>query len=109
MYLDFYGLRERPFSETPDPRFLFLTPGHREALAAGLFPAWYANRLPANEHTEAAKRKYRSRFAAMAAYWRRYSSLSARTATGGVARQQPHSILAGGGILHRATNVARLT
>ena len=33
MYLDFYGLRERPFSETPDPRFLFLTPGHREALA----------------------------------------------------------------------------
>ena len=33
MYLDFYGLRERPFSETPDPKFLFLTPGHREALA----------------------------------------------------------------------------
>jgi general secretion pathway protein A len=33
MYLDFYGLRERSFSETPDPKFLFLTPGHREALA----------------------------------------------------------------------------
>jgi general secretion pathway protein A len=33
MYLEFFGLRERPFSETPDPKFLFLTPGHREALA----------------------------------------------------------------------------
>jgi general secretion pathway protein A len=33
MYLDFYGLREKPFSTTPDPRFLFLTPSHREALA----------------------------------------------------------------------------
>ena len=33
MYLAFHGLRERPFSETPDPKFLFLTPGHREALA----------------------------------------------------------------------------
>src|SRR2546425_686004 len=33
MYLDFYGLKERPFNATPDPRFLYLTPGHREALA----------------------------------------------------------------------------
>jgi general secretion pathway protein A len=33
MYLAFYGLNEKPFSTTPDPRFLFLTPGHREALA----------------------------------------------------------------------------
>jgi general secretion pathway protein A len=33
MYLDFFGLREKPFNPTPDPRFLFLTPGHREALA----------------------------------------------------------------------------
>jgi general secretion pathway protein A len=33
VYLDFYGLAERPFSTTPDPRFLFLTPTHREALA----------------------------------------------------------------------------
>ena len=33
MYLDFYGLREKPFNTTPDPRFLFLTPSHREALA----------------------------------------------------------------------------
>ena len=32
MYLDFYGLREKPFNTTPDPRFLFLTPSHREAL-----------------------------------------------------------------------------
>ena len=33
MYLAFYGLTEKPFSMTPDPRFLYLTPGHREALA----------------------------------------------------------------------------
>jgi general secretion pathway protein A len=33
MYLHFYGLREKPFKATPDPRFLYLTPAHREALA----------------------------------------------------------------------------
>lgn len=33
MYKEFYGLREKPFSKTPDPRFLFLSTGHREALA----------------------------------------------------------------------------
>jgi len=33
MYLGFYELKERPFNSTPDPRFLYLTPGHREALA----------------------------------------------------------------------------
>ena len=32
MYLDFYGLREMPFSITPDPRFLFYTRNHREAM-----------------------------------------------------------------------------
>lgn len=33
MYLDFYGLRERPFSLTPDSHFLFLSEKHREAIA----------------------------------------------------------------------------
>jgi general secretion pathway protein A len=33
VYLNFYGFREHPFSTTPDPRFLYLTPRHREALA----------------------------------------------------------------------------
>jgi general secretion pathway protein A len=33
MYLTFYGLNEKPFSTTPDPRFLYLSPRHREALA----------------------------------------------------------------------------
>jgi|SRR5215471_13012424 len=40
MYEAFYGLRERPFELTPNPRFLFLTPQHREALRTleyGLF------------------------------------------------------------------------
>jgi len=33
MFLEFYGLREQPFGVTPDPRFLYLSPAHREALA----------------------------------------------------------------------------
>ena len=33
MYLSFYGLREAPFSPTPDPKFLFQSSRHREALA----------------------------------------------------------------------------
>jgi general secretion pathway protein A len=33
MYEAFYGLRERPFDLTPNPRFLVLTPKHREALS----------------------------------------------------------------------------
>src|SRR4029077_18936582 len=34
MFLDFYQLGEQPFGVTPDPRFLYLGPGHREALAS---------------------------------------------------------------------------
>ena len=33
MYLRFFGLLEKPFNATPDPRFLYMSPGHREALA----------------------------------------------------------------------------
>jgi general secretion pathway protein A len=33
MYEAFYGLRERPFDLTPNPKYLLLTKGHREALA----------------------------------------------------------------------------
>ena len=32
MYLDYYGLKEPPFSITPNPRFLFYSARHREAL-----------------------------------------------------------------------------
>jgi type II secretory pathway predicted ATPase ExeA len=34
MFLDFYGLKEQPFGVTPDPRYLFLSASHREALAS---------------------------------------------------------------------------
>jgi general secretion pathway protein A len=34
MLLKFYGIDDQPFGVTPDPRFLYFTPGHREALAA---------------------------------------------------------------------------
>ena len=33
LYLSFYGLAERPFAITPDPRYLFLSGRHAEALA----------------------------------------------------------------------------
>ena len=32
MYEEFYGLKEKPFNLTPDPKFLFLSTRHREAL-----------------------------------------------------------------------------
>src|SRR5271157_3001272 len=32
MYLSFYGFKEMPFNITPDPKFLFLSPTHQEAL-----------------------------------------------------------------------------
>jgi general secretion pathway protein A len=32
MYKEYYHLREEPFNITPDPRFLFLTPKHRDAM-----------------------------------------------------------------------------
>lgn len=33
MYKRYFGFREKPFSKTPDPRFLFLSRSHEEALA----------------------------------------------------------------------------
>jgi general secretion pathway protein A len=32
MYQSFYGFREMPFNITPDPRFLYLSPTHQEAM-----------------------------------------------------------------------------
>jgi type II secretory pathway predicted ATPase ExeA/phage tail protein X len=34
LFVDYFGLREQPFGVTPDPKFLYLGEGHREALAA---------------------------------------------------------------------------
>ena len=33
MYLSFFGLQQEPFSIAPDPRFLYLSDKHRDALA----------------------------------------------------------------------------
>lgn len=33
IYLDYFGLRERPFNLVPDPEFLFWSPAHRRAFA----------------------------------------------------------------------------
>src|SRR5215213_7857185 len=33
MYEKFFGLEQRPFDLTPNPKYLFLTPSHREALS----------------------------------------------------------------------------
>lgn len=37
MYLNFYGLKKEPFGHTPDPALLFLSPSHKEALAAVMY------------------------------------------------------------------------
>jgi len=37
MYTEFFGLAERPFNITPDPRYLFFSRGHREAWEHILF------------------------------------------------------------------------
>lgn len=34
MFLEFYKLIDQPFGVTPDPRYLYFSPGHREALAS---------------------------------------------------------------------------
>lgn len=33
MYLDYFGFKKKPFSNTPDPEFLFLSKNHEEALS----------------------------------------------------------------------------
>jgi len=37
MYRHFFGIEERPFFNTPDPQFLFLSSRHKEALAHLLY------------------------------------------------------------------------
>ena len=37
MYDSYFGLTESPFSITPDPRYLYMSDGHREALAHLLY------------------------------------------------------------------------
>jgi len=37
MYAEFFGLRELPFNNTPDPRFFFSSPDHEEALASLIY------------------------------------------------------------------------
>ena len=37
MYTQFYGFSEEPFNVTPDPRFLYQTPDHQEALASMIY------------------------------------------------------------------------
>jgi general secretion pathway protein A len=37
MFLEYYHLREQPFGVTPDPRFLYFGPAHREALASLMY------------------------------------------------------------------------
>ncbi len=39
MYQDFFGIKENPFSLTPNPRYLYMAKGHQEALAHLLYGA----------------------------------------------------------------------
>nr|MBA3967606.1 AAA family ATPase [Nitrospirales bacterium] len=37
MYFNFFGLRTKPFHTTPDPEFLYLSPGHKQALGSLIY------------------------------------------------------------------------
>ena len=37
MYTQFFGFDDKPFNVTPDPRFLYLSPSHQEAMASMLY------------------------------------------------------------------------
>ncbi|MDO3379987.1 ExeA family protein [Geoalkalibacter halelectricus] len=37
MYLDYYGLKEKPFTITPNPKFIFLSKNHKEVFAHLLY------------------------------------------------------------------------
>lgn len=37
MYEEYFGIKEKPFSIAPDPRFLYMSDGHREAMAHLLY------------------------------------------------------------------------
>ncbi|MEO0250536.1 MAG: AAA family ATPase, partial [candidate division WOR-3 bacterium] len=37
MYREYFGLKENPFSISPDPHYLYMSQGHREALAHLLY------------------------------------------------------------------------
>ena len=37
MYHEFFGIEDNPFSITPDPRYLYMSKGHQEALAHLLY------------------------------------------------------------------------
>ncbi|MCP4549086.1 MAG: AAA family ATPase [bacterium] len=37
MYLEYFGLKEKPFNVTPDPHFLYMSPSHQEAFANLLY------------------------------------------------------------------------
>jgi len=37
MYLNYFDLKKEPFNITPDPELLFLSPSHKEALAAAIY------------------------------------------------------------------------
>ncbi len=50
MYKQYFSIDEKPFSITPDPRYLLLTQGHEEALAVRiLYPPPPVN-VPATAH-----------------------------------------------------------
>ena len=39
MYLDYFKLKENPFSLSPDPKYLFYSKNHKEALAQMIYAA----------------------------------------------------------------------
>ena len=93
MYLPFYGLKEKPFNTTPDPRFLFLTPGHREALAQLVYGVQENKGFLAVWTTETGKPVYAEEMAFGAFYSVAISPDDKKLALGGGPRGQENQEL----------------
>ncbi len=45
MYESFYGLKEKPFNLTPDPDYLYMSPGHENVTPTWSMPSRKARDL----------------------------------------------------------------
>jgi general secretion pathway protein A len=59
MYASFFGLQQEPFSIAPDPRFLYMSEMHREALAHLLYGAAGRRRLRAADRRDRRRQDHR--------------------------------------------------
>ena len=104
MYERYYGLQERPFDLSPNPRFLCFTPQHREALAH-LDTAWRAG--PASPCWSAKPAPARPRWSARRCRRRPATSTIVHLSNPTLTRAEFFEYLAGGLRLQRRSRASR--